>query len=148
MILNGKIIGVVGGPLLSWTSSLTSSAIGFYLGRSTAKGFNRLFSEKEIHQGNLFFEKYGDLSIAVSKGIPILSEVVSFISGNTAIPFKRFFLYSMAGHMAVSLIYAWVGSYVAELNSYWVSGAVILGTVGLFLALRVFAGTKHHMQRG
>lgn len=142
MILNGKMLGFAGGAILSLTASMLSSSIGFYLGRTATNGFNRFFSAKEIRLGNSMFDKYGDLSIAVSKGIPVLSEAVSFLSGTTSISFKRFFIYSFSGHLPVALIYAFVGSYASSLNSYLVSGGVIVVTVCLFFIFRIVIGRR------
>ena len=136
MILNGKMLGPAGGALLSLAASMIASAIGFYIGQKTAKGFNRFFSAKEIKLGNELFEKYGILSIAVSKGIPILSEAVSFLSGNTSIPFKKFLFYSLLGNLPVSIIYAYVGSYASTSNSWLISGLVIGLTLCIFFVFR------------
>ncbi|AXY73500.1 hypothetical protein D3H65_05695 [Paraflavitalea soli] len=131
-----------GRAVLSLVASLLSSSIGFYLGRTTSRGFNRFFTAKEIQLGNSMFDRYGDISIAVSKGIPVLSEAVSFLSGTTSISFKRFFCYSLMGHLPVSAIYAFVGSYAGSLNSYLVSGGVILATIALFFVFRMVIGRK------
>jgi len=142
MILNGKVLGLAGGTFLSLTSSILSSSLGFYIGRTTSKGLNKFFSEKEIKMGNFLFDKYGNISIALSKGLPILSESVSFLSGNTSISFKRFLFYSFIGHLPVSFIYAFVGSYANTLDSYLVSGGIIIITVCVFFIFQILIRRK------
>ncbi|QMU27775.1 TVP38/TMEM64 family protein [Adhaeribacter radiodurans] len=129
MILNGKILGPFFGTLVSWCSSLLSSVFGFYLGRSANAYFDKFFSSQDKAFSNNLFQKFGNLAITISKALPILSEAISFVAGTTAIPFKTFLLYSALGHLVVSVIYAYLGSFYNAVNSGLVTIIIILSTV-------------------
>jgi len=129
MILNGKILGPFFGTLLSWSSSLLSSVFGFYLGRSANPYFDKFFSGQDKAFSNNFFQKFGNLAIVISKALPILSEAISIVAGTTAISFKTFLLYSSLGHLVVSVIYAYLGSFYNTINSGVVTVIIIGSTV-------------------
>lgn len=132
MILNGKVLGPLWGTLLSLVAGLASSSIGFYLGRSSNKVFNRFFNEQEAEAGNRFFHRFGSVSIALSKALPVLAEAVALLAGTTAVPFRTFLAFSLVGQAVVALAYAWLGSMADAYDSNLVSGAIILST--LFIA--------------
>jgi uncharacterized membrane protein YdjX (TVP38/TMEM64 family) len=137
MILNGKVLGVFYGTMLSLLSGLFSSCLGFYLGRRSNNLLSRFFSRQDVEEGNSFVARYGSMAIAFSKAIPVLSESVSFVSGTTAISLKNFLLYSFAGHAVVAILYAYVGSLNRAIDSNLISAAIIGLTIVLAWGLQV-----------
>lgn len=130
MIANGKILGLAGGASLSFLAGMASSCIGFLLGRFAGSRIGNLFSEPEKRAGDLLFERFGAFAVIVSKCLPILSEVVSFVSGTTSLSFYRFLRYSIIGHAIISLLYAAVGVYAGEAgNTQLISAAIIAGVL-------------------
>ncbi|QCR22864.1 TVP38/TMEM64 family protein [Pontibacter sp. SGAir0037] len=142
LILNGKILGVVSGTLLSTVSGVLSSAIGFYVGRRANQYLNRYFGEKEQHASNWLFQKFGNVAIAISKALPILSEAISVVAGTTSMSLKVFLVYSLIGHFFVSLAYAYVGSFSSSLNSGVLSAIVILASLAFGWVLQYFIQRK------
>ena len=142
MILNGKVLGFALGGLLSSVAGICSSLIGFALGRKSEKYLNKWFSEKEVKKANVFFEKYGKLSVALSRAIPILSETIAVLSGTTRMKFKDFFIYSTIGHIVVSLVYAWVGAFTNNLNGNIITVIVVGLTLLLSWGLQRFVQSR------
>jgi uncharacterized membrane protein YdjX (TVP38/TMEM64 family) len=130
MILNGKELGFLYGSILSLMSGLSSSLIGFYLGRAAKKYVNRWFTNYELQKSEFLFYKYGRVSIIVSKALPILSEAVSVFSGTTGISFKLFLMFSLIGQLVVSCAYAYIGSFMSSANSI-VASTIIIVSVSL-----------------
>lgn len=135
MVLNGKVLGFFFGMLLSTTSGLVSSAIGFYLGRKSESFIDRFFSEKQQKVSSDLFQKYGLAAITLSKALPIISEAVSFLSGTTAISFRKFLWYSFIGHLIISAVYAYAGSFSSSIDSNLLSGGIIIAVLGLFYVI-------------
>jgi len=129
MILNGKILGFIFGSLLSFFAGLTSSSIGFYLGRRSQHFLNRFFSTADISKANKFMHKSGKFAVALSRAIPILSETVAVLSGTTNMRFPDFFIYSLLGHAIVSAVYGWVGAFAADLNGNLITLVAVTGTL-------------------
>ena len=126
MILNGKVLGCFWGTILSLTSGVLSSSIGYYLGKISNPILDKIFTEKEKKEGNRLFNNFGNNAIIISKALPIISEAVSFVSGTTSISFRTFFFYSLVGHILISFAYAFIGSYSTTINSNIVSAIVII----------------------
>lgn len=142
MILNGKVLGFFSGTLLSTTSGVLSSCIGFYLGRKSGSFINKFFSAKEQQVSTNIFCHYGKFSIPVSKALPIVSEAISFLSGTTGIPFRTFFWYSLFGHFIISTVYAYAGSFTSEIDSNLLSGAIILFVLLIFWGISKILNLK------
>lgn len=142
MILNGKVLGVPAGTLLSFFSGLLSSIIGFYIGSKANPYFDKMFSKKDKEVSNSLFLKFGNIAITISKALPIISEAVSFVSGTTSVSFKTFLVYSIAGHIVVSLLYACVGYYSTSLNSNLVAAIIILSALIIGWVIQVIARRK------
>ncbi|QNF33960.1 VTT domain-containing protein [Adhaeribacter swui] len=146
MILNGKVLGFLGGSLVSWAGSLVSSVLGFYLGRSANPLFDKFFSAQDKTFSNNFFRKYGNMALLVSKALPILSEAVSFVAGTTAMSFKTFLLYSALGHLIISLVYGYLGSFSNSLHSGLITVIIILSTVFLGWLVQYFLKNKQESE--
>jgi len=143
MILNGKILGPFFGTLLSLVSSLLSSAFGFYLGRSANFYFDRFFTTQDKAYSNNLFRKFGNTAITISKALPVLSEAISFVAGTTAMPFKTFLLYSTIGHLVVSVMYAYLGTFSNTIHSGLVTVLVIVFAVLFSYVVQLVLKNKH-----
>lgn len=126
MILNGKVLGFFFGTVLSTVSGLVSSVIGFYMGKKSGKIINKFFNPEEQKMSNNLFLKYGNSAIVLSKALPIISEAVSFLAGTTGISLKRFVFLSLVGHLIISAVYAYAGSFSTAFNSNLLSAGIIL----------------------
>jgi len=142
MILNGKVLGLFWGSLVSWVGSLVSSVLGFYLGRSANPYFDKFFSGQDKSFSNNFFRKFGNTAILISKPLPILSEAISFVAGTTTVSFRTFLLYSAIGHLVVSVVYGYLGSYSNSLHSGGITIIILVSTVLLGWLVQFFLKQK------
>ena len=131
MILNGKVLGFVLGTVLSFVSGVLSSCIGFFIGRKSSRFINKFLTPKDIENANHLYNKYGKLTVALTRAIPILSETIAVISGTTTLKFRTFVAYASIGHLVVSAAYAWVGAFANSLDGNFVT----IGVVGVTLLL-------------
>lgn len=105
MYTNGLVLGLFLGSMLSLMASLVSAGVGYYLGRFTNWG-----KSKPNEKAQYVIEKYGALSIIITRGIPILSETISFTSGYNKIKVKPFLLLNFIGYLPICMIYAFFGT--------------------------------------
>lgn len=112
MYSNGLVLGVAYGALLSFIASLVSAGVGYYLGRFTN------FNFKHHDKASRFIERYGSISIVVSRGIPILSESISYVSGYNKISFRNFLILNIIGYIPVCLTYALLGHLGSTRNTF------------------------------
>ena len=106
MYLNGYVLGGILGSCISLLSLLTSSIIGYYIGKLTSIGLR----EKSEKGTNTILAKYGTLSILITRGIPILSESICIVCGYNKVPMKHYLIFNLLGYAPLCLIYAVCGS--------------------------------------
>ncbi|MBS3913088.1 MAG: VTT domain-containing protein [Bacteroidetes bacterium] len=132
MYFNGLVLGVIWGFLLSMFSVFLSSALGYYAGRIGAWGVKAVEDEK----ANAFMEKYGMLAILISRGIPVLSESICFVSGYRKFPFGKYMAYSVLGYLPVAIIYACFGTLGESQDLFLISfGASLLFSGLIYVAV-------------
>lgn len=106
MYLNGWILGIFQGFLLSILASMLSTTIGYFLGKLTAMGLKQSANNKTQQ----IIQKYGGMAIIMTRGIPILSESISLTLGYNRMNFKVYTLLNFIGFLPICLIYAYFGS--------------------------------------
>ena len=116
MYSNGVVLGVLNGFVLSLISSVLSSVIGYGLGRFTNFRLNSssCSSQKLI-------KRYGNVAIIISRGIPILSESISFTAGYNLMKFRTYFLMNLIGFFPVCMIYSYFGHMGQDRNMFFLS---------------------------
>ena len=117
MYVNGYVLGVIFGSIISLLSLIVSAMIGYYLGKITSsvlKTTTEMNSQK-------FLNKYGAVAVLLTRGIPILSESVCFVSGYNKLPFKKYVLYNIVGYIPLCILYAYCGSLGYDKNIFLLS---------------------------
>ena len=128
MHINGMVLGTFWGGLLSLFSVMSSSVLGYYLGKSTKWMTNR----NEAKKGNSFLQKYGVFAIIISRGIPILSESIVLVCGYNRFNFRSFIIYSLIGYVPVCWIYAFFGDLSNNLFFIAVTISIMLSFIAWY----------------
>jgi uncharacterized membrane protein YdjX (TVP38/TMEM64 family) len=128
MYANGFALGTWAGAGLSVISLMTTAVIGYYLGKLSAQG---KWAAPDVKAQN-FWGKYGELTILITRAIPILSESVCILAGNLRMPFRRYLWMNLLGYIPVSLLFALLGRYGYDQNAFLFSLACSFGIAALF----------------
>ncbi|MGA2513346.1 MAG: DedA family protein [Candidatus Limnocylindrales bacterium] len=100
------VIGVAGNT----TGSLCGYALGAWLGRPFLDRWGRflLIRKHEVDQAESFFVRWGSPTAFISRLLPGIRSVISFIAGVSHMPIGRFTLYSTLGAIpwTIALVYA------------------------------------------
>jgi uncharacterized membrane protein YdjX (TVP38/TMEM64 family) len=128
MYVNGYVLGIIGGSIISFVSLITSSIIGYYLGRLTSAGLKTTTELKS----QLFLNKYGAMAVLLTRGIPILSESVCLVSGYNKMPFNQYLIYNVIGYIPLCILYAYCGSLGYDKNIFLFSFGCSLLISALF----------------
>ena len=130
MFTNGFTLGIFSGGLLSLFSSITSSILGYFLG----KILNSKLSRQRVKTTKDFLYRYQGLAIVLSRGIPILSESVNIACGYLKIRFRHFLLLNFLGYLPVCFIYAYLGALgISQSGLIYAFIAAILTSALLFI---------------
>lgn len=127
MHFNGMTLGILGGTILSFVSLMISSIIGYYIGQFTEKNITKGKNE----EGFFLLNQYGPFAILLTRGIPILSESISLLSGYNRMNIKAYLLFSAIGYFPLCLIYAAFGSLSSD-TFFWALGLSIFMTATLW----------------
>ncbi len=117
MYMNGYVLGIIGGSLVSLVALLLGSVIGYYLGKLTSMGVKANGEER----AKLFLQKYGALAILITRGVPILAESICVVCGYNKMPFKPYLLLNLIGYIPLCLLYAIFGHAGYNSNNFLLS---------------------------
>jgi uncharacterized membrane protein YdjX (TVP38/TMEM64 family) len=133
MIANGALFGVTGGTLLSLAGSLGAAALGFFVGRRSARLIERLISPAEKAQADALLARWGALAIVVTRPIPLLAEATAILAGGSPLGWARLLVASSAGSFPSCLLYALTGAHSRSFGSFGsgaIMFAIVLGVAG------------------
>lgn len=136
----GYFLGFIFGTLISLAGMTVSCIIGYWLGSELGNPISeKLVGKDELLKLRKLQNKYGDWIIIVSRAVPVLAEASVLAAGIGRMPLNRFILLILLSNSGISLAYAAIGAYSAQVNSFLLAfaGAVILPfTVILILKLK------------
>jgi membrane protein DedA with SNARE-associated domain len=138
MILNGRMLGLTFGSVVSLIGGVTSSLIGFQIGRGSKVIVQRWFNHEDIKKSNELISKWGNSAIVISRALPILAEAVAIVAGSGSMTIKRFFVFSVTGQLLISLTYAFIGTVKMGVNSSILTILVIFGLISISWILHLF----------
>ena len=103
-------IVVVIGIAANTTGSLCGYALGIKLGRPFLDRWGRylLVRKHEVDQAERFFARWGSPTAFISRLLPGVRTVISFVAGVSHMPIRRFTVYSTLGAIpwTIALVYA------------------------------------------
>ena len=138
MFSNGWVLGFIPGFFLSIIANMTSSTFGYFLGKSASKKVDSLYNTDELQKAHVFIKNYGEIGLIVSRGIPILSEATSIVSGNMSFNFKKFILANFLGYIPVCALYTYLGSISVNRDIFLMAIFINLILAGIFWSLKSF----------
>ena len=107
---SGVLLGFFGGAV---TNSAGMTA-GCWLGYRTG----RLASARADEKMTALWERYGEWTLVLTRAVPVLAEAAVFFAGMSAMPFRRFLLLTTFANIGIGTLYAAVGAYAMEWNSF------------------------------
>jgi membrane protein DedA with SNARE-associated domain len=109
---------VVISTLGSITGSLISYCIGYFLEESVIHRYGKylLLDKEELDATHRFFKKYGDITIFVSRFIPVIRHLISIPAGFAEMNIYKFVIFTAVGAAMWNTFLALCGLY---LKSNW-----------------------------
>ena len=129
---------IAGGVIAYW--------LGYLGGRPALVRYGHLvlLSERELEKAEVWFRRYGDWVVLVTKLLPAIRSFIALPAGVVRMPFWRFLLYSAVGSLAWCIVLALIGH---VLGQHWESVSTGLRKydvviVVVVVALLAFAAYK------
>jgi membrane protein DedA with SNARE-associated domain len=96
--------------------SLIAYEIGCYGGRPLVERYGSyiLLSKRELDWADHFFTRFGDITVFVSRLLPVVRTFIALPAGVARMPRLRFHLYTFIGSWPWCLALAWIGVKLGE----------------------------------
>src|SRR4051812_39976004 len=108
--------GTLTAPLLSLllvvaavAGNTTNYHIGRWIGPPAFSGRYRFLRVQYLQRTEAFFQKYGPLTVLLSRFAPIIRTCAPFVAGIGRMPYARFQMYNLIGGTAWVLLFIWAG---------------------------------------
>lgn len=134
---NANLFGWWQGAILSWTSAMAGAAVCFYIARILGRdAAEKLTSKAGLQQLDVFFEKYGRMSILIARLLPFMSfDIVSYAAGLTSMSFGSFMVATGSGQLPATIVYSYVGGMLTGGAKLLVTALFILFGLSAFVVL-------------
>ena len=127
--------------------------IGYYGGRPLVERFGSylLLSQNELDIADRFFSRFGDVTVLISRLLPVIRTFIALPAGIARMPRGRFHLYTFVGSFPWCLGLAYLGMKAGEnwkyLGKYFHEFDKIIGAVILLgIIWFVWSRWKHRMR--
>lgn len=132
----GLLLGFAGGTATSMAGMTVSCAAGFLIGRRCGQPvISRFMGAGELERLSRLSDRFGSWVIVISRPVPVLAEASTVFAGMSDMRSGRFFLLSGLSNLAVSAVYAGVGAFSAEVNSFLIAFAFSMLVPGAAMLL-------------
>jgi uncharacterized membrane protein YdjX (TVP38/TMEM64 family) len=135
----GALLGWAGGFAVSTLGMTAACWIGYRLGQSAGRGTaRRLVSERDLAGLERASARWGSGAIVLFRAVPVLAETSAIFAGMSRMPPGKFMLISTLSNAGISAVYATVGAYAANVDSFLLAftGAVLLPALAMLFANR------------
>jgi len=124
------IVGTAGNLIGSWLAYWA----GDYGGRPLIDRFGRylLIRPHEVDKAHAWFEHRGEVTVFVSRLLPVVRTFISLPAGVAEMPFVRFTFYTVLGCLPWCLALTWLG---ATLGENWTAVEEILRPIAWLIAI-------------
>lgn len=118
----GYLYGWFWGGILAVAGSFLAGALGYELCRRVGeKAVVWILGEKDRSRGEKLFASSGGWLVALSRWLPVLTEVIACLAGLNRMPARSFYLSLFAGTVPLGFTYAAIGALGVE-NPLWAIG--------------------------
>ncbi len=136
--------------------SALAYAVGYYGGRPLVEKYGSylLLSKRELDWADHFFERYGSITVFISRLLPVVRTFIALPAGVARMPQLRFHIYTFVGSWPWCLGLAYVGM---KLGEHWDKDprlktwfhrfdAVIMGVIVIGIAWFVWSRWRHRIK--
>jgi membrane-associated protein len=128
------IAGIVGNTV--------NYSIGRWFGNKIfSRPDSKFFSQEKLNKAHAFYEKYGGISVVVSRFLPIVRTFVPFVAGMAEMTYTRFTFFNIVGAVAWVCFFVYGGyffghtQFVQDHFGYFIIGIVVITLIPLFFQL-------------
>ncbi len=119
LVATGKFslwLVVLAGTIGNLIGSIAAYFAGYYGGRPLIEKYGKyiLVSAHDLDRAEIWFKKYGNISVFFSRLLPVVRTFISFPAGVARMPFWKFCLYTALGSLPWSFLLTYIGIVLGE----------------------------------
>jgi uncharacterized membrane protein YdjX (TVP38/TMEM64 family) len=136
----GFFLGFVVGTLVAWIGNTISCILGYWLGSRFGRPVaNKLVGADELERLEGSARRLGDWVIVISRAVPVMGEASVLFAGMSRMPVRRFAILVALSNLGMSAIYAGVGAFAAEVNTFLLAffGAILVPAIAMLVVRRL-----------
>jgi uncharacterized membrane protein YdjX (TVP38/TMEM64 family) len=107
---SGAVLGFFAGAL----TNIAGMTLGCWLGHHAGRAASGAADPKLIE----LWSRYGEWTLVVTRAVPVLAEAAVLFAGMTGMPLRRFLLLTTLANAGIGVLYAAVGAFAMEWNSF------------------------------
>jgi membrane-associated protein len=114
--------GTLSAPVLSLLLAIAAIAgnttnyhIGRWIGPPAFSGRYRFLKVEYLQRTEAFFQKYGSMTVVLSRFAPIIRTCAPFVAGIGRMAYARFQIYNVLGGVAWVLLFIWAGFFFGNI---------------------------------
>ena len=132
----GVLLGFAPGTLVSAAGMTVSCLAGYGLGAVFGRPLAvRMVGAQGLAEAQRLNRRWGEWMIIATRPVPVLAEAGVLFVATVRMPFGRFLLLSTLSNLAISLVYAAVGAYAADIHTFLPACLASIGVPGLTMLL-------------
>jgi membrane protein DedA with SNARE-associated domain len=161
VVVPGETIVIIGGvyaglgdlwlPLVAAVAvigAVLGDNVGYWIGRRYGRGFlerhgRKLFVTPErLEATERYYGRHGGKTVFLGRFIPVVRSVGFIVAGVSHMPWKRFFMYDLAGATIWGIGHTLIGYALGESYERWERYATPVGLALLAVLLLLIGGSK------
>lgn len=113
-----SILSTASGVLLGFLGGALTNIIGMTLGCWMGYRAGRVARGRADHRLESLWARHGEWTLILTRAVPVLAEAAVLFAGMTAMPMRRFLLLTTLANVGIGTLYAAVGAFAMEWNSF------------------------------
>jgi uncharacterized membrane protein YdjX (TVP38/TMEM64 family) len=106
----GAMLGFAGGALTNIAGMTLGCWLGYGAGRAARGGADASLTA--------LWSRHGEWTLVLTRAVPVLAEAAVLFAGMTAMPVRRFLVLTTLANVGIGTLYAAVGAFAMEWNSF------------------------------
>jgi uncharacterized membrane protein YdjX (TVP38/TMEM64 family) len=132
----GLLLGFWRGCLVVWIGMTAAALLGYAFGARASAAARRFVGDRGLSRATELAERYGEFGLVMCRPVPVLAEASVIVAGLVKRPLRRFVLLTALSNLGVAAVYAAVGAWSADVQSFLLAfvAAIALPGAGMLIS--------------
>ncbi|MBL8239307.1 MAG: VTT domain-containing protein [Bryobacterales bacterium] len=114
-----SILSTASGVLLGFAAGAVTNTVGMTLGCWLGYRAGRMARGRSDASLEALWVRHGEWTLLLTRAVPVLAEAAVLFAGMTGMPMRRFLVLTTLANVGIGTLYAAVGAFAMEWNSFF-----------------------------